>query len=369
MVKLKKIVVYNPAAAESGALSILKDFYNYVYNNNFDIEWIFIVSTDQLVSERPNIHIHKVQKGNWNTRIKFELFEIRKIINYYNPDIVFSLQNLAIMFIKQPQVVYLHQSLPFSKDNFFSILKKDERIYFFYKYIYKLLIHISLKKSKKTIVQTKWMKEAVYLDFKFEKDKIEVIPPCVQIPEINKIVSRTDCFFYPTGPFKYKNILMLIQAIKLVVNHGYHPVLSITITGDENDYAKCAKKEAAGYEKNVKFIGRVSRDSIFNFYTSSTLIFPSFLESFGLPLLEARMSGSFIIASNTPFAKEILNGYENILFFEKDSVLELAERIEQYLNIKEQSGNKVGERLSVDALDQYAPVNTWGQIIEILKRL
>ena len=64
-----------------------------------------------------------------------------------------------------------------------------------------------------------------------------------------------------------------------------------------------------------------------NFLSARTLIFPSFIETFGLPLLEARESGAPVLAADTPFAREILANYEKAEFFPYDNPEILAEKI------------------------------------------
>jgi glycosyltransferase involved in cell wall biosynthesis len=63
-------------------------------------------------------------------------------------------------------------------------------------------------------------------------------------------------------------------------------------------------------------MGQVSRENVFEMYSKSVLLFPSFVESFGLPLLEARLSECIIIASSCPFCREILDGYDKVSYFE-----------------------------------------------------
>ena len=71
----------------------------------------------------------------------------------------------------------------------------------------------------------------------------------------------------------------------------------------------------------------MSREEVFERYTNSILIFPSYVESFGLPLLEARLSGTYILASDRSFSREILEGYDKASFFEADDCLKLTQSI------------------------------------------
>ena len=59
----------------------------------------------------------------------------------------------------------------------------------------------------------------------------------------------------------------------------------------------------------------MTRECVYEQYAKSVLIFPSYIETLGLPLLEARLTGCPIIAADTPFAKEILDGYNNVAYF------------------------------------------------------
>jgi len=51
------------------------------------------------------------------------------------------------------------------------------------------------------------------------------------------------------------------------------------------------------------------------YYKSATaLLFPSVLESFGLPLIEAAAFGTPVFAADLPYAHEVLDGYGNVSF-------------------------------------------------------
>ena len=63
-------------------------------------------------------------------------------------------------------------------------------------------------------------------------------------------------------------------------------------------------------------------------YNESSLVFPSYIESFGLPLAEARAMGTVIFASDCPFSREVLAGYENAYFFDPFKPEQLAALME-----------------------------------------
>ena len=63
-------------------------------------------------------------------------------------------------------------------------------------------------------------------------------------------------------------------------------------------------------------------------YRRATLVFPSYIETFGYPLAEARQAGTIVLAADTPFAREVLDGYENAYYFDPFKPEELADLME-----------------------------------------
>ncbi len=320
-----RIMVLDYAAESGGALSILNDFYNYVLKNAGHHEWIFIVSKAEL---EPCGHIKILSfpeiKNSWLARMKWERANLRKIIYKEKADIVFSLQNLAVPDLNLPQIVYVHQSIPFQKLKRFSLLKKEERLLAVYQYVIGRMIWSSIKIADAVIVQAQWMKEAIINKPNICSTKVFVVPPTIDLTKFknknlvqDKITAEQNTFFYPAGALLYKNFDCLIKAAHRLSKKGIEDFrIVVTIKGDENSYAARIKKTAEGLGERVVFAGIMSREEVFRMYQSSALIFPSYIETFGLPLLEAKLSGSVIIASDCPFSREILEGYQNAYYFD-----------------------------------------------------
>ena len=75
----------------------------------------------------------------------------------------------------------------------------------------------------------------------------------------------------------------------------------------------------------VEFVGNLFHEEVFKLYTKTILIFLSFIEAFGLPLLQANLHKSIIFAFNCPFSREILNGYADAYYFDPFNSYELFE--------------------------------------------
>lgn len=324
-------LIYDVHASESGALSILDDLYLKLKDDlNKDNQFVFIVSTPQY-EKTENISVERYPwvKKSWFHRIYFDVFTTRKILKKYRPDKVYSLQNKGISFFHGEQDVYLH--LPFVLCDYRFDLKKDGKRLWLYQNILSKSIFRSLRKVDKVIVQTHWMKDALIKKAGVNEKNIVVQAPDIKMNEIGTYVDKPENrkrFFYPATAFNYKNHLTLLKAIKCAVDKGLKDYEVIfTLRKDENSYTESLYSYASDNGLNIKFIGKVPREKVFEFYTKSVLLFPSFVESFGLPLLEGRMSGTFVIASDCPFSKEILNGYDKAVFFEPYDYKKMAEHI------------------------------------------
>lgn len=317
-----RIVVNDIAASKGGAMTVLKDFYSCVCENDKENEWIFLLA-DKYFEETENVKIITLPeiKKNPVKKILFDFFTGKKFINKFKPDVVFSMQNIITFGVKVPQVVYLHQSIPFQQIKRFSFFKKSERNTAFIQHFIGKIIYLSVKKCDKVIVQTKWMKEAVIKKCKISEQKIFQIPP-----NVNNILSfkkddvfEMDSFFYPTAPSLYKNNDCIFKACEILEKQGYDFRAVLTLPKEKST-------------DKIKCIGRIAYEEVLEYYNKSTLLFPSYIETFGYPLVEARSLGSIILASDCPFSHEALEGYENAYFFNPFKPEELAQLMEKVID-------------------------------------
>lgn len=318
-----RIVVNDIAASLGGALTILRQFYNYVKDNDDTNEWIFLLG-DHYLEETEHIKIiclPKVKKSHL-TKLWFDCIVGRKFIASLQPDVVVSLQNIITFGVKCPQFVYIHQSIPFQKIKRYSFLKKDERSIALIQYGIGALIKLSAKEADCVVVQTQWMKDAVIESVKIPENKIiTVFPKIDKIPNLGQqTVWNKKSFFYPTNAEPYKNIALIVSACDLLNKQGFYD-FSVKLTLPENTIT----------HPNIQCIGHLDNKQMGFFYCESTLLFPSLIETVGLPLIEARLFGTMILAGNTPFSQECMERYENVVFFDVFNAKELADKMREVL--------------------------------------
>ena len=322
------ILVYNVAAEYAGAMTILKEFYSEVVScHDQTHRWYFVVSA-HVLEERENIKIIRVPwvKKSWLHRWFYDVFHAKKLIEQYDIDLVFSMQNMPITGARCKQLVYLHQSLQFSPIKY-SFWKKEERTYWIRQNVICNLMKKSLAYADAIIVQTEWMKEATKGWLKnFDKD-IKVLPPNVNKNTYNRrsIQRQPDLFIYPAADGIYKNHKLILEACKILKEENVPYRVLFTMKPNESSLAIKLYSEVIDKGLNIEFTGLLSREQVMELYETATLLFPSYLETFGLPLLEARDCNDLILCSDMPFAHEILDGYENAYFFAIDDAKQLAE--------------------------------------------
>ena len=320
-----RIMVFDVPAESGEALSVLHEFYN-GFKLDQENEYIFVLSLPEL-KETSNIKVLRFPwiKKSWGHRIYFDRIIAPKLIKKHKVDKVLSLQNIIIPHTKVYQSIFVHNALPFSEYRFSFI---ENRMLWVYQNIIGKNIMKSIKRADHVIVQTNWMKKKCVKQLGVKPEKIEVQPPKIDI-EVKKIFKQTkestSTFFYPASGVVFKNHKVVVDACLMLKKEGITDYKVIfTLKGNENEHIINLYNISKENELPIEFIGSLTREEVFDFYAKSTLIFPSYIETVGLPLLEAKMHDSLVIASDCEFAFEILRDYEKSHYFNPFDSKELA---------------------------------------------
>lgn len=310
-----RIVVNDIAASAGGALTVLEGFHSYVRDFDTENEWVFLLG-GKVVDESAGIRtvILPDVKNSWLRRLAFDLVTGRKLITSFKPDVVLSLQNTYTYGVDCPQVLYVHQSLPFQRAKNFSLWRRDERVLAIYQQVIGSIIKRSIRHADRVIVQTEWMRAAILDQVGISEDRVETVLPDLEDLRDYRFEGARDAgaFFYPTAAHSYKNNDCIYAACRLLRQH-------VTV-----DFRVTMTVEPSSPDPNVVAIGRVPRERVLEMLSRATLIFPSLIETYGLPLAEARALGVLVLAADLPYAREVLKGYANAYFFDPGAPEELA---------------------------------------------
>jgi glycosyltransferase involved in cell wall biosynthesis len=312
-----RIMVFDVPAESGGALTILNQYHAAALNDK-ENEWIFVVSTPEL-KETDNVKVLNYPwiKKSWFHRLYFDKLISYKLVEQYKVDEVLSLQNVVVPKVKAKQILYLHQPLPFVEKSYG--LTEDPKFWVYQNIISKMIFK-SIKKADKVIVQTKWIRDAAIKKANVKKEKFILKQPELNV-SVKKLYTSDEnngkLFFYPASGLVYKNHEVIVKACKLLKDKGISDYKVIfTLKGDENKHIRKLREIVTGENLPVEFIGSIDIETVYEYYSKSILIFPSYIETFGLPMLEAKMHQAPIIASDCAFSHEILDGYDKVEFFD-----------------------------------------------------
>lgn len=332
------VLVYDVAAETAGVLSILNDFRQSLNTLGKDIQWVFVVGKASMEpSENIRVIAMPEAKKSWFHRLYYDCVVMPRFIKEHQIDVVLSLQNVCIPFVSVPQYVYMHQSLAFEQYRF-SPWKKEERILFVHQNVIARFIFSSIKKARRVIVQTHDIKHKCQQKLGVSEDKFIVVPPTVSTELVQPFQPESlkgdISFFYPATPFPYKNHEVLFRAAHELIGRGCTTFRLVLTVAHVQELSAACQKLYSGLEQHVEFTGFLPRTDIMQRYTRSVLLFPSVMETFGLPMLEARLTGTPVIASDLGFSHEILDDYANARFFRPKDWFALADAMQAYIEHK-----------------------------------
>lgn len=330
-----RIMVFDVPAESGGALTILNQYYEVAIKDE-ENEWIFVVSTPEL-KETKNVKVFNYHwiKKSWFHRLYFDKSIAHKLVEKHGVDEILSLQNVTIPKVKVKQTLYLHQPLPFVEKRY-GISENFK--FWVYQNIISKMIFKSIQVADKVIVQTEWIMHSAIDKANVTKEKFILKQPELNI-EIKKLYEPDErngrLFFFPASGLVYKNHEVIINACRLLKDKGISNYKVVfTLKGDENKHIWKLREIVLGENLPIEFLGSMSINNVYEYYSKAVLIFPSYIETFGLPMLEAKMHRSPVLASDCAFSHEILDGYDKVHFFDPFDTLQLSELMRMVLNYK-----------------------------------
>ena len=311
------IIVNAIATKGGGALSILKHFIEAIDEDENYQYWIFISEELCISCSQTNIHLIKIEiNKSWIKRLYWDTYGLKKWLRQRNiiPTLSLSFQNTNFKVgYDIPNYIYYHQSIPLSPHKW-SVLKKRERILWFYKYIYPFFVKLFINKKTEFFVQLNCIRQQFSEFYNVPLSKIHVVSPDFNMPVLNteefkcKWNDNKIHIFYPANTGVYKNHEIILRALQKI-----NSKIVLHLTCLEKDL----KFDCSGVD--VDFLGYQSFEQVLSIYKEiDALVFPSFIETFGLPLLEAASLGIPIIVADLAYAREVLKGYEGATFVKYD---------------------------------------------------
>jgi len=349
-----RVVVVDIAAGSGGGLTVLRSFRDYLVKTGTVHEWIFLTGAPKVLRPADHVQVFALPKikRSWVRRLFFDGLTGRRLIRSLAPDVVFSLQNTRTYGLSVPQVVYVHQPLPFQDVVNYQLWRRDERHLAVYQHLIGRVIRRSIRQADRTIVQTHWMREAILEQVRIEPGRVERVAPDLEdlSAYVDENVSDRTQFFFPTGPLSYKNLDCIEEACRALRAEGV------------TEFRVLVTSDTPSPDPNITSIGQLPREEALRTLSGSTLVFPSLVESYGLPLAEARSLGCVVLASDRSYAREVLEGYPNAYFFDPHMPKDLARLMDAVIH---------GDIQRLDWTESAEPDPTigWRRVVAILEEV
>lgn len=202
------------------------------------------------------------------------------------------------------------------------------------KAIFAVLLKIVAKRSRHILTISNYSKDDIIRFANLSPQKITVAypaaDPLTDKPEPMPAYKNVPFIMYVGRAEPYKNNRGLIKAHQQLLTKN--PGLRLVIVG-RKDILRHADEQWVkdnGY-KNVDFLGFVPDDQLAWLYANChAYVFPSFMEGFGLPSLEAMLYGAPVASSNASCLPEI-NG-EAAVYFDPANVDDMMRVIDELIN-------------------------------------
>ena len=330
-----KVLVVDVAAQNGGAATILNHFVN-EFKSDKENNYVVVLSTIHFENNENVIYIYcPWVKKSYVHRLWFDAVYCKKLVRIYKPDKILSLQNCAVSVPIIEQEVYFQNALPISEKRY--SLSESKSIWL-YQNVLGLYWKMTQKKASRIYVQGEWIKNALVGKWKIDVDKLVVIKPKLDEKYL-KPNTRKDkglVLFYPANTAIYKNHEVLLQAFYMVCNEIGN--ITLLLTGDGKGLSETSKTIVKSCEK-IKFLGRLTQDEMVNIYCASALIFPSLIETVGLPLMEAKALKAYILANDAEYAHEAIGAYDRVIYFNAQDINSIKNAIIQFAHWRSENEN------------------------------
>ena len=273
--------------------------------------------------------IHFVQVAGMNAyviRMLFQQIGMPIICWLWRADRIFAFGNIGSLIPTRPQFIYFHNALwlapeLYPKSGSWTRLRMS---------LHWWLVRKSMQRSKRVIVQTKALADMLCEQVKLDAQQIAIIPPGSssneKIPPGEEQKIRNEIGSHPLllcviHPAPHKNLEVVLRATALVCK--LHPEVRLAITLDRNIHVEKTlpisqelyRAQISEFNKVIEELGigeviiwtghLTPRDVQAWIKQCSVLCFPSLIESFGLPLVDALTAGIPIVAAHRPYAVEV----------------------------------------------------------------
>lgn len=284
-----------------------------------------LLNLENVVVHQPDGYINKLTSSTWRS------VRLGKIASKNKLDIFHGLSQELPKDIRKSgakSIVTIHDMIFLRHPEFYKPI--DRWIYF-------NKVRFAVHNADHIVAISNQTKNDLVETFQLSEDRISVIyQSCNEVFYSKRTVdeleivrnkwSLPDNFLLYVGALnENKNVMVILKALAQLKGRMDLPLVVI---GHGDSYKKkliefASKHQLSGQLLFASEIDNPTPRELSSFYQlASVFIFPSFYEGFGIPILEARFSGTPVIASNSSCLQE--TGEDDATYFDPNKAEELA---------------------------------------------
>ncbi|MBP7670984.1 glycosyltransferase family 4 protein [Candidatus Gracilibacteria bacterium] len=282
---------------------------------------LFLDQTDPEFSPSKNLQIHLLE-----TKSFMRHFEIAKICQQNAIDIFFSPSSyITPSLIKKPtKIVFtVHDLVSFVADEGHNLKAK---------LIEKLFLRRAIAKATKILTVSKNTQTDLTKLFPQSKDKAEIIYCAADTSFEANSKAKPAEYFLAVGTIQpRKNYINLLKAFEIFrrKNPNYK-LMIIGQNGWRSEHFFQLLQESPS-RKSIEILGHIDQKKLQQLYQNATaLVFPSFYEGFGIPLLEAMNCACPVLCSQTSSIPEVVG--DAAVFFNPHQPKEITAAMQKITN-------------------------------------
>ena len=332
---------------------------NFLKNNNYEVISCAIHDDEYANAISKN---SKFISFNSNNKYKLKFINELYIFLKFSILILKIKPSICLFFTAKPNIIFSISSIIFRQKYINNItglgsifLKKNRGIKLFFNFLYK----ISLSKSKQVFFQNNDDYNYFTSNKLCNKNISKVIPGSGINTNIQKFYKpKTNdgkkYFLCLSRLIKDKGIYEYIEASK-IINEKYNNIEFKLIGNiDYNNPSSIKKNELDNLIKDSKIIYKNFQDNIYEeINKSDCIILPSYREGLSRTLLEAGILKKPAITSNVPGCRDVIDHNYNGLICEPKNALDLANKIENFINMKESNLKQMGMNAFKNVLNKF----------------
>jgi glycosyltransferase involved in cell wall biosynthesis len=274
-----------------------------------------------------------------------EQLRLARILNRENLDLIHFPYFSVPIFYNKPFVLTIHDLIihhyPTGKASTLFPL-----FYYLKLYSYKYVIYSAAKRARKIITPSISTKEEVMDHLGISENKIVVTYEAVdkRISRYKKISGLPEEYFlYVGNAYPHKNLDKLIEVFE-EMQKEFSDLKLVLVGSNDYFYLRLKKKiQNLGLENKVIIKTNISDAELSYLYKEAlALVIPTFMEGFGLPVLEALANKCLVVCSDIPSFKEIAR--DCAIYFNPGEKQDIKSKLKYvYEKRKSQEFNKIIE--------------------------